>query len=65
MGQEKVTKEMMRQAAALAGLELSDARIEELLPRFEALMQGIRSLSELDTSAVGSASIFSAKREAK
>ena len=65
MGREKISKDMMRQAAALAGLELSDARIEELLPRFEALMHGIRSLSELDTSAVESASIFSAKREAK
>ncbi len=63
MAQEKVSKEMMRQAAALAGLELSDARIEELLPRFESLMQGIRTLSELDTSAVESAAIFSAKRE--
>jgi len=63
MNQERLSRETLKRALELAGLDLSDARIEELLPRFESLLMGMRSLSELDLSAVEPAAIFSAGQE--
>ena len=48
MENEKITPEKLRVLAELAGIELTEDRIQELLPHVNELQSKIHSLDDLD-----------------
>ena len=44
LARRTVTREYVAQASRLAGLELSDARVDELVPMLQAILDGLESV---------------------
>ena len=59
----KITKEMLREVAKLARMELSEARVEALLPVLAELMQGVYAMSAVNVEGVEPATIFQLRKE--
>ena len=62
MGRPQVSKETLEAMAALSGLELSDERLEELLPQARKAAEGTASLDGLDFEGIEPAVVFRAGR---
>ena len=45
---KKVTKEEMRTLAQIAGLDLSEERLDQLLPQMQAVVDSVAKLDELE-----------------
>ena len=63
MAGPRLTKETLTALAVLAGLELTDERLEELLPQVQRNVDAMASLDELDLENVEPAVIFQAGAE--
>ena len=62
MAKPQVSKETLKAMAALSGLELSDERLEELLPRAQKAAEETASLDGLDLEGIEPAVVFRADR---
>ena len=62
MGSPQVSKETLKAMATLAGLELSDERLEELLPQARKAAEDAASLDGLDLEGIEPAVVFRAGR---
>ncbi len=58
-----VTPAQLRAIADLAGLPISDDRLDRLLPPVQALLRGLAALDELDLDEVEPEMIFRARWE--
>ena len=58
-----VSKESIRALANLVGLNISDDRIEELLPHMQRLSESKNQLDGLDLEGVEPALVFSPEKE--
>ena len=63
MQNEKITPEKLRVLAELAGIKLTEDRIEELLPHINELQSKIHSLDDLDLEDVEPITRFMADQE--
>ena len=63
MTKRQVTKESLRAMASLSGLELSDERLEDLLPQAQQMVEGMAGLDVLDLESVEPAIVFKADAE--
>lgn len=63
MAGPRLTKETLTALAVLAGLELTDERLDELLPQVQRNIDAMASLDELDLENVEPAVIFQAGAE--
>jgi len=63
MAKRHVTKEALKAMANLSGLDLSDEKLEELLPQVQRNLDDIDSLDLLNLADVDSAIAFKASRE--
>jgi Asp-tRNA(Asn)/Glu-tRNA(Gln) amidotransferase C subunit len=59
MPNPQVSKESLRALASLSGLEISDERLEELLPHILRLAESSAQLDRLDLEGVEPAVVFS------
>ena len=59
----QVTKEALKALASLSGLELSDERLDQLLPQVQRNAEAIASLDDVDLEGVEPAVIFQAGAE--
>jgi len=62
MGKQQVTKEAMRALARLSGLDLSDERLEALLPQMQATLEAVSGLNALDMEGIEPAVTFEPDR---
>ena len=60
MAQPKVSKEALKAIAAMSGLDLSDERLEDLLPEVGRVVEGLAALEALDLEGVEPATVFRA-----
>ena len=58
----KVTKETLKTLASLSGIELSDERLEQLVPQMQATLDSLAKLDELDLGDTEPAFIFPMKK---
>ena len=56
--EQKVTKETLKTLAQLADLDLSDERLEHLLPQMQAVVDSMAKLDELDLQDTAPAFTF-------
>ena len=64
LSRRTVTREYVAQASRRAGLELSDARVDELVPMLQAILNGMESVRLLvGNSDVEPASTFRSLEE--
>ena len=63
MPEPRVTKESLRAMAGLAGIELSDAKLDELLPQIQQTTRSMGNLDSLDLTGVEPAIIFALKKK--
>ena len=63
MERSRISKDALRAMASLSGLELSDERLEELLPVVQRSADMAARLDELDLEGVEPAIIFKAHGE--
>ena len=63
MAKPELTKESLKALGALSGLELSEERLEELLPQMEKAMEERARLRSLDLEGVEPDIVFSPERE--
>lgn len=55
---QKVTPDIVRQIAAITGLDVDDARAAELAPQLQGLRDGVSAMDEVDLTDVEPAVIF-------
>ena len=58
MAKREVTREALKAMASLSGLELSDERVDELLPQVQRAVDGLAGLDVLDLESVEPAVVF-------
>ena len=63
MATPQVTKEGLKAMASLSGLELSDERLEELLPQVQRIVEAMAGIEALDLEGVEPAVVFMADKE--
>ena len=63
MQNEKITAEKLRMLAEIAGIKLTEDRIQELLPHVNELQSKIHSLDDLDLEDVEPITRFMADQE--
>ena len=63
MENEKITPEKLRVLAELAGIKLTEDRIQELLPHVNELQSKIRSMDDLDLEDIEPITRFMADQE--
>ena len=59
----RLSQDMLRRFAEFAGVELSEARLERIVPRVERYFEAVNTLEEVDVSEAEPAIIFSMKQE--
>ena len=62
MAKPRVTKEALRALAGLTGLQLTDERLEELLPRVQQSAESLAKLDALDLQSAEPSIVFRAQR---
>ena len=62
MAEPQITKEGLRALASLAGLKLSEQRLEELLPQVQRTAEAIAGLDALGLDEVEPAVVFKPER---
>ena len=63
MSELKISKDTLRAMAELSGLELSDDRLEQLLPQMRRLLEGVAGFDQLDLEGVEPAFVFKPVQE--
>ena len=63
MAKPQVSKEELRAMAGLSGLELSDERLDDLLPQVRQAAEGLEGLDALDLESIDPALVFKVDRE--
>ena len=63
MATPQVTKEGLKAMASLSGLELSDERLEELLPQVQRIVEAMAGIEALDLEGVEPTVVFMADKE--
>ena len=58
MAKPQVTKETLKAMAQMSGLELSDEKLEELLPQIQRTVEALGGLGVLDLQNVEPAIVF-------
>ncbi len=59
----RVTKETLKAIASLSGIDLSEERLEHLLPQMQATLDSLAKLDELDLGETEPAFIFPMKKD--
>ena len=63
MGKSQVTTDTIKAMAALVGLEVSDSKLEELLPQVQRMVDGMAGVDVLALQDVEPAIIFQTERQ--
>ena len=58
MSERKISRDSLRAMAGLAGLDLSDDKLDELLPQVERMLEPTEDLDVLDIGSVEPAVVF-------
>ena len=59
----RLSQDILRRFAEFTGVELSEARLERIVPRVERYLEGINTLEEVDVSEAEPTIIFLMKQE--